>query len=310
MNTTTAVEGFVLSYLADGYSPKTMDGYQRSLVRMARFLDDPDPASITTEDIRNFLLHLRQHTALSQSSIQVVWRSIRSFYNWASQSLKIERPDKDIPMPKATTRAVSPLSEDEIHSLLDNCEYMRSANTKGRRPFAMRRPTAIRDKALLLFLLDTGVRVGECVRMRVKDVDQKTGEAFIKPYGSGRKTKSRFVYLGKSARRALWLYLASREPEDDDAPLFATKSESPMNNSSIRLLLGRLGNRAGVKRCHPHRFRHTFAVQYLRNGGDVFTLQRMLGHSTLDMVRRYLALADADSAEAHRRASPADRWRL
>jgi len=200
MNTTKAVEGFVISYLADGYSPKTMDGYQRSMMRQARFLDDPDPADITVEDIRNFLLHLRQYTALSQSSIQVVWRSIRSFYNWASQNLKIARPDKEIPMPKASTRAVSPLSEDEIHGLLNSCEYMRPATTNRRKPFAMKRPSALRDKALLLFLLDTGVRVGECVRMRLKDGDQKTGEAFVKPYGSGSVKFRPIVYQGFSAK--------------------------------------------------------------------------------------------------------------
>jgi integrase/recombinase XerD len=311
MYTTKAIEGFVLSRLADGYSPKTMDGYQRALTRMAGFLENPDLTDITTEDIRNFLLHLRRETSLQPSSIQVVWRAIRCFYNWSSECFPLAtRPDKAIPMPKAQNKAVSPFTEEETKRLLASCEYMRIAYRNGRKPFTMKRPTAIRDKALLLFLLDTGVRAGECIRMRVKDADLKTGEVLVTPFGSGRKTKSRFVYLGKSARRALWLYLSTREIDDDSSPLFLTIDDSQMTNNSIRLLLMHMGQRAEVKRCHPHRFRHTFAVQYLRNGGDVFTLQRILGHSTLDMVRRYLAIADADSAEAHRKASPADRWRL
>jgi len=104
--------------------------------------------------------------------------------------------------------------------------------------------------------------------------------------------------------------LAQREDIQSTDPLFLTVEDRPLTRSGISSLLKNLAGRAHVANVHPHRFRHTFAITYLRNGGDVFTLQRILGHSTLDMVKRYLALADADDAETHRRASPADRWRL
>ena len=83
-----------------------------------------------------------------------------------------------------------------------------------------------------------------------------------------------------------------------------------MNKKALRLFIGHLGKKAGVKNCHPHRFRHTFAITYLRSGGDVFTLQALLGHSTLDMVQHYARIAEIDIEQAHKRTSPADNWRL
>ena len=83
-----------------------------------------------------------------------------------------------------------------------------------------------------------------------------------------------------------------------------------MTNIAIRLLLTDLGRRVGIKNAHPHWLRHTFAVEYLRNEGDIFTLQMILGHSSLDMVRNYLQLAKADAKNARRRASPTDKWKL
>lgn len=113
--------------------------------------------------------------------------------------------------------------------------------------------------------------------------------------------------------KALHRYLTERKVlggRNTISPLFATRVGRRFDRRYLAKHLGRLGRRAGIKSVHAHRFRHTFAINYLRNGGDVYTLQDLLGHTSLDMVRRYLHLAQVDIDTAHRRASPVENWRL
>ena len=197
--------------------------------------------------------------------------------------------------------------------MLKAAEFCHEANTTRRRRFVMRRPTARRDRALILFLLDTGLRASELCALSVGDVDLKTGQVDVKhgQNGGAKGGKGRVVYLGKTARRSLWRYLASRaDGADQDAPLFVGKLHRRMNKGVLRQLVARLGEKAGVAHAHPHRFRHTFALTYLRSGGDVFTLQSLLGHRTLEMVQHYARIAQIDIEQAHRRASPVDNWQL
>ena len=93
-------------------------------------------------------------------------------------------------------------------------------------------------------------------------------------------------------------------------PLFASLQGGALDRQALLALLVDLGARAGITDVHPHRFRHTFAINFLRNGGNVYELQMALGHTTMEMVRTYLALAETDLQRAHEEASPVTRWHL
>lgn len=318
-----ALVGFFNTKAAEGLSPFTLRNYEHSLDQWVRFTGDVDVAKITTQDLRRYLAWLRteykpkryngDESPLSPKTIRNVHMTLKSFFSWASAEFGIESPMEGVPVPRVKQTPVIPFTREEVEALLDACEYSRRVDRGDGRRFRMRRPTAGRDRAIILTLLDTGLRASELCSLRIGDVDLKTGRTEVRHgrRGGAKGGKGRTVFLGKTARRFVWRYAAKRDDgEDLEAPLFAGRWERPMNPTSLRQLIKRLAEKAEVRDCYPHRFRHTFAISYLRAGGDVFTLQALLGHSTLDMVRYYARIAEVDLANAHRRASPADNWRL
>lgn len=312
-----AIKYYRICKLADGYSPETLKVYDWAHTRLLGFVGDELVGEITLAQLRTFMLYMREDykpnrpggstLPLSSSSLENIWKATRSFFSWAEEELNVPRPDLRLAKPPNPPPEINPFTQEEVQELIAACENSTPSQGK-RKSFTMRRPTGKRDKVIVLMLLDTGLRAGELSRLTVGDVQEE--KVYIAPWRSGKKTKSRFVFIGRSAVRALWRYLLDRDSPADQEPLFLSRWEDPLNSNSLRNMINSLGIRAGVPKAHPHRFRHTFAIQYLRNGGDVFTLKRLLGHSTLEMVQRYINLADQDAAAAHRSASPVDRWRL
>ena len=239
--------------------------------------------------------------------------ALRAFFSWLNKEFKLPNPAVEVTPPKFPKHVIQTFTKEDIEKLIKSCLYSREAQTDERKKFVMRRPSGNRDQAIILTLLDTGLRATELCSLIVEDVDLKTGKVNIRHgIGGGAKGgKGRVTYLGKVARKAVWRYLATREDGDDSkAPLFISAGGRPFNRNSLRILIRRLGERAGLAHVHPHKFRHTFAITYLRSGGDVFTLQSLLGHGSLDMVRHYAQIAEVDVENAHRKASPVDNWRL
>lgn len=307
-----AIQGFTLYIKSGVYSPAyvpTITGY---INYMCKWLGDPDLDTITLQDWQQYFVHLRTDykpkringdtSPLAEASIDNHWKIIRSFYNWAvdTQLLSSQRPDLKLARPKYQSPQVQPFTPDEIKKLIVSSTQTDVVKSNGRR-YKIKRPNGDRDLSIIMMLLDTGLRVGELSRLAIGDVNLDNGEVYVRPFRSGQKTKSRTVYLGAKSRQAVWKYIAKRQAQNKlDQPLFE------LRGSSIRLLLRAIGKNAGIANVHPHRFRHTFAIMYLRNRGDVFTLKRLLGHSTMDMVTRYLNIVQSDLQDAHKYASPVD----
>jgi site-specific recombinase XerD len=127
----------------------------------------------------------------------------------------------------------------------------------------------------------------------------------------GKGNKERLIPIGKHVQRLLWRYINRYRPEPalvNRHFLFLTRGGRPLTKDRVEKMMAYYGKKAGLQgvRCSPHTLRHTAAVRFLRHGGDVFSLQRMLGHSSLEMTRRYCELADIDVKRAHATASPVD----
>jgi integrase/recombinase XerD len=290
MQFSKSLEGYIISLHAEGLSPSTIRMYSECLRKLVDFLRDPEIENITEKNILDFL-NYRRNKGVTESTIHVQWRAIRSFCKWAEAALEIPRPDLNIKAPKFQTKAITPYTQDEVTRLI------RAADSK-------------RSKALIMVLMDTGLRIGELCRLVLADMDLESGEVFVRPFMSGKKSRARTVYLGRTTRQVLWSYLSTRRFAEKTDPVFTTLRGKVLTRTEVAHILVRIARKAGVANVHPHRFRHTFAVEYLRNDGDVFTLQRLLGHATLEMVRHYLTLAESDARKAHARASPVDHWRL
>jgi integrase/recombinase XerD len=301
-----ALDGFYMARRADGYSPDTIDQYSWALSRWLAFIGDKPVQEIQAQDARAFLAQLHGLGRLSPASIFHTWKAIRAFWKWAAPELDLPRVMDNVKQPAYQHKEITPLSSADIERLLSAAVKITADNLSG--AYEYKHPQADRNRLVLLVLLDTGVRVGECARLNVQDINMDTCEVIVRPFRSSVKSRPRTVYIGKRTQKELWKYLLGREPAKND-PLFLSASGRRMTADSIKHLVRRISQRAGVP-AHPHMLRHTFAIEYLRNNGDVFTLQRLLGHSSLDMTRKYLALAQADLEAAHRRASPVDNWRL
>ena len=279
---------FMLHQEASHHTAKTLTHYRYTLNGFLNYLARRGiiaPEEVKAEHVRAFLASL-QRQGYKDTTLHAHARAIKTFFNFlvAEEVLKAS-PVSRVTMPKLEQKIFPPFTLEDIEALLAACQG----------------EFALRDKAIVLCLLDSGLRAAEFVAMNVGDVD---GEGMIRVHGKGQK--DRYTRLGATARKAVLKYLGRRRAKQSE-PLWVGR-QGRLTVNGLYLALKRLGKRAGVENCHPHRFRRTFAIFALRGGMDVHHLRAILGHADLNMALRYLALVKDDIAEAHRQASPVDNF--
>jgi integrase/recombinase XerD len=301
-----AIEGYFIAAQARRLSPHTLKDYDNTFRRFESFIgSDPPLANIGTADIRVFLNSL---DGLSAKTLLNYHTGLSALWTWAvKERLVGVHVVREVDPPRPEEREIIPYTRADLQGMLAACDQSQPYVRPGKRRCHNQRPTALRDRAIILLLVDTGLRASELCDLRLADLDLKNHR--LRVMGKGRKERA----LPVSARtaQAIWRYLTTREDAQRPAAfLFTSKTGMPINRINLGHMLKRTGERAAVPNVTVHRFRHTFAITFLRNGGHIFALQRMLGHTTLDMVNRYLAIADADIERAHQDASPVTNWLL
>jgi len=294
MERTTSIREAFNDFLEDkdyqGVRPKTIDFYKRNFDHFLRDTGVEWLEDVTEGVIRSWLLG---HRHVSGATLATYDRSLRVTFNWFEKRGYVgASPMVNLPKRRTPRTTVDTFTRVEVQ------EIMKIAKS-GRNPR--------RDVALVTLLLDTGLRIGEATTMKLEDINWK--ESHLRVAG---KTGPRSVPFGRRAKAALKAYIdLERSAEAPSARhVFLTRSGCVLTPHAGTQGVGNIVREAGIKvrKKGPHTFRHTFAVEFIRAGGDAFTLQRLLGHATLDMTRQYVHLADSDLRAAHHKFAPADQW--
>jgi integrase/recombinase XerD len=187
LQATKAVQGFLQYKQAEGLSAATIFNYQRELKLWMETMGDKDIGLITSDDLLSFINFMRTEYVprritggndrkLSDKTVYNFYVSLSALFTWATNEFEIPNPMKKVPRPRVPEDPpVEPLKREEIDRLLKACDTCAEADPRDRRKFIMRRSTGRRDKAILLLLLDTGLRASELCALRIGDVNMKTG---------------------------------------------------------------------------------------------------------------------------------------
>ena len=277
---------FIISKKTKGLAEKTLQSYQSQFQAVARHMDvKMDIAMLQKADLDAMIISMRD-ASLSPNSINSYTRTLKSFFSWCNEQ-GITRVN--IPLYKAEETVKETYSDAELAALLKKPDIRKATFAE------------YRDWVIINFLLNCGSRAATVRAIQIRDVDLDGGMVF---YRHTKNRKAQVIPLCSAMVSILREYLRHRGGEAADY-LFCTETGSQLTENGLRQSIARYNVRRGVQKTSIHLFRHTFARKYLIDcGGDAFTLQKLLGHSTLAMTKHYCTIFDADLTKNYDNFSP------
>jgi len=290
---------FIRSRRAANRSDETIRYYREQLGSFMRTLEKQGVATrlqrltsdIITEHFIEYSLEVRR---VKYSTVATCLRAVRAFLNWAEDRGVIEEsPMKGITISAPKVSEVETFTRDQFN------EILRQPN--------LETFVGLRDYVIMVVLLETGIRVRELCDINVGDIRWADSQILV----HGKNGNDRLVPFQAQTRRVLKRYLKARGASYVDS-LFITQDDGKMSRKAVQDRISKYGRMAGITnvRCSPHTFRHTFAKMSVRNGANLFDLQKILGHQSLEMVRVYVNLFSSEVAEAHAKFSPIENLHL
>lgn len=291
-----AIDSFLTDCRVRNLSKHSIKFYADYLTSFERFAETQSVSCIEEVDpnfIRSYI-HIYSECH-NPGGVHAAYRSIRAFLNWVEKeemmAIEWKNPVKKVDPPMVPDKVIEPVLLEDIKLLIATCKENSFFDK--------------RDKAIIFFLLDTGARAQEVCDMNLEDTELSTGKVLIRE-GKGRKP--RYVFINKTTIKAIRAYLRVRSDHQSPA-LFISKSLDRLTYDGLRQIIQRRSNLGGLKK-EPtlHDFRRQFALSMLNNGVDIFSLQRLMGHKDISILRRYLAQTTEDIRIAHEKGSPVENY--
>lgn len=294
MTIENAFNEFIITQKLRGNSDKTISYYSNCLKPFIKYFgNECSVECLSLSEVRKYALNLCQRE-ITSNSVKTYLKGVKAFLSWLYDEEYInENLGEKLKLPKAQRKTIDTLNPKEIELLF------KSFDTKSY--------LGLRNYCICALMLDSGLRKSEIVNLKLNDIHIAEGYIIV----NGKGNKQRLVPIGYNSQKHLIKYIAQRPVNIRTDSLFLTNKQRAITDSVISRLFRtlqtqKIGSDILTSRIHAHLLRHTFATMYLENGGNIYALQQILGHTSLEMVKKYVHLTQAKTVVNFKKYSPLD----